>query len=99
MRRPIVPYVRDASFPVRSAWYTAPRRLLDYLVMYVQEGEMIACVKGRGHRFRAGDFCLIQPGELHTLEGPAHTITPYVHLDVFLQPGAGERLRGPLRTG
>jgi len=54
--------------------------------MYIQEGEMIACVEGRKHRFRAGDFCLIQPGELHTLEGPAHTITPYVHLDVFYNP-------------
>ena len=86
MRGPIVPYVRDASFPVRTAWYTAPRRLLDYLLMYVQEGEMIARVEGRGHRLRAGDFCLIQPGELHTLEGPAHTITPYVHLDVFYNP-------------
>jgi AraC-like DNA-binding protein len=86
VQRQIVPYVRDASFPVRSAWYTAPRRLLDYLLMYVQEGEMIARVEGRWHRFRAGDFCLIQPGELHTLEGPAHTITPYVHLDVFYNP-------------
>jgi len=86
VQRPIVPHVRDASFPVRSAWYTAPRRLLDYLLMYVQEGEMVARVEGRRHRFRAGDFCLIQPGELHTLEGPAHTITPYVHLDVFYNP-------------
>jgi quercetin dioxygenase-like cupin family protein len=42
--------------------------------MYVQEGEMIARVDRRGHRFGEGDFCLIQPGELHTLEGPAHTI-------------------------
>ena len=47
---------------------------------------MIARVEGRGHRFRAGDFCLIQPGELHTLEGPAYTITPYLHLDVFYNP-------------
>jgi AraC-like DNA-binding protein len=54
--------------------------------MYVQEGEMIARVEGRGQRLRTGDFCLIQPGELHTLEGPAHTITPYVHLDVFYNP-------------
>jgi AraC-like DNA-binding protein len=54
--------------------------------MYVQEGEMIAHVEGRGYAFRAGDFCLIQPGELHTLEGPSHTITPYVHLDVFHNP-------------
>ncbi len=83
---PIVPYVRDASFPVRAVWYTAPRRLLDYMLMYVQEGEMIARVEGREHRFRAGDFCLVQPGQLHTLEGPAHTITPYVHLDVFYNP-------------
>jgi AraC-like DNA-binding protein len=59
---------------------------LDYLLMYVQEGEMIARVEGRGHMFRSGDFCLIQPGELHTLEGPAYTITPYVHLDVFHNP-------------
>ena len=47
---------------------------------------MIARVEGRAHTLRAGDFCLIQPGELHTLEGPAHTITPYVHLDVFYNP-------------
>ena len=47
---------------------------------------MIACVEGRAYRLRAGDFCFIQPGELHTLEGPAHTITPYVHLDVFHNP-------------
>lgn len=86
LRGPIVPYVRDASFPVRTAWFTAPRRLLDYLLMYVQEGEMIARVEGHRHRFRAGDFCLIQPGELHSLEGPGHTITPYVHLDVVYNP-------------
>lgn len=80
---PVVPYVRDASFPVRTAWYTAPRRLLDYLLMYVQEGEVRTWVEGEEHRFHSGDFCLIQPGELHTLGGPAHTITPYLHLDVF----------------
>lgn len=84
---PIVPYVRDASFPVRSAWYTAPRRLLDYMLMYVQEGEMVVHVEGREVLFRPGEFCLIQPGELHSLEGPSDTITPYVHMDVFYNPG------------
>ena len=86
MRNPIVPYVRDASFPVRIAWYTAPRRLLDYMLMYVQEGEVVARVEGREHRCGAGDFCLVQPGELHTLEGPTHTISPYIHLDIFYNP-------------
>jgi len=83
LRKSIVPYVRDASFPVRTAWYTAPRRLLDYMLMYVQEGEVVARVEGREHRCGAGEFCLVQPGELHTLEGPTHTISPYIHLDVF----------------
>ena len=86
---PIVPYVRDASFPVRSAWRTAPRRLLDYLLMYVQEGEMVVRLQERELRFRSGEFCFIQPGELHALEGPSDTITPYVHLDVFYNPGRG----------
>lgn len=85
-REAIVPYVRDASFPVRTAWYTAPRRLLDYMLMYVQEGEVVARVEGHEHRCVAGDFCLVQPGELHTLEGPTHTISPYIHLDVFYNP-------------
>lgn len=84
--QPIVPFVRDASFPVRSAWYTAPRRLLDYMLMYVQEGEMNSHVEGRRLQFQAGDFCLIQPGQLHTLSGHSDTITPYVHLDIFYNP-------------
>ncbi len=86
MRVPIVPYVREGSFPVRSAWYTAPRRLLDYLIKYVQEGEMVAHVEDRRIEFGPGDFCLIQPGELHTLQGASDTITPYLHLDVFYNP-------------
>jgi len=56
------------------------------MLMYVQEGEMVACVEKRQYRFRAGDFCLVQPGELHTLEEPAHTITPYIHLGIFYNP-------------
>jgi AraC-like DNA-binding protein len=86
LRNPIVPYVRDASFPVRTAWYTAPRRLLDYMLMYVQEGELLATVEGRENWCGTGDFFIVQPGQLHTLEGPAHTISPYIHLDIFYNP-------------
>jgi AraC-like DNA-binding protein len=82
----IVPYIRDASFAVRTPWYTGPRRLLDYLLMYVQEGEVVACVNEHQYRLSAGNFCLIQPGELHTLKGLTDTITPYAHFDVFYNP-------------
>ena len=36
---PVVPYIREADFAIRKPWYTPPRRLLDYLLLYVQEGE------------------------------------------------------------
>jgi AraC-like DNA-binding protein len=86
LAREIVPFVRDASFPVRTEWYTASRRLLDYLLMYVQEGTVVARVEGKEYLLRSGDFLLVQPGELHTLRGAAHTITPYLHFDVFYSP-------------
>ena len=54
MESPIVPYVRDASIPVRTAVVHGRSATLDYLIMYVQEGEMIARVEGRGYRFGAG---------------------------------------------
>ncbi|WP_409342300.1 helix-turn-helix domain-containing protein [Paenibacillus sp. MBLB4367] len=33
-----------------------------------------------------GEFCLLQPGTYHTLEGITDTITPFSHMDVFYHP-------------
>lgn len=83
---PVVPYIREADFAIRRPWYTPPRRLLDYLLLYVQEGECLAEVEGREFVLRDGDFCLIQPNTLHSLRGRTNTVTPYVHLDIFYNP-------------
>lgn len=80
---PVVPYVREADFAVREPWYLGARRLYDYLLIYVQEGDLLVWVEGRQYRLNAGEFCLIQPNECHTLEGVTPTITPYAHFDVF----------------
>lgn len=84
--RPFVPYVREADFAVREPWSSAPRRLLDYLLIYVQEGEMVARVGNIEHAFCPGEFCLVQPDEWHTLEGVTNTITPYAHFDIVYDP-------------
>jgi AraC-like DNA-binding protein len=73
---PIVPFIREADFAVRRPWRVPVRRLLDYLLIYIQEGECHI----------SGEFCLIQPNDLHTLEGTTNTITPYVHMDIFYHP-------------
>jgi AraC-like DNA-binding protein len=85
--RPIVPFIRQSEFAVRKPWPASPaRRLLDYLIKYVQEGHCIVRVSGVAYHLYEGDFCLVQPNEIVTLEGPTNTITPYAHLDIFYNP-------------
>ncbi|MDF2722760.1 MAG: AraC family transcriptional regulator [Paenibacillus sp.] len=83
---PLVPYIRQADFAVRYPYRLGERRLLDYLFIYVQEGSFHLTVEGREYRLRDGDFCLIQPGELHSFAGTTNTITPFAHMDLFYNP-------------
>jgi AraC-like DNA-binding protein len=94
---PVVPYIREADFAIRGPWYTPPRRLLDYLLLYVQEGECQVEVEGEELLLGSGDFCLIQSNTLHSLRGLTETITPYVHLDIFYNPRREEGF--PTRGG
>ena len=94
---PVVPYIREADFAIRTPWYTPPRRLLDYLLLYVQEGECQVVVEGEELLLGNGDFCLIQSNTLHSLRGVTETITPYVHLDIFFNPRREEGF--PTRGG
>lgn len=83
---PIVPFIRQGEFAVRRPWHVPLRRLLDYLLIFVQEGQCTIVVESTTYHFHAGEFCLIQPNDLHSLEGTTNTITPYVHLDLFYNP-------------
>lgn len=81
--RPFVPYIRESDFAVRKPWNYPERKLLDYLLIYVQEGLLIVTVNQVEHHFVPGEFCLIQPGDEVVLEGRTNTITPFAHLDFF----------------
>jgi AraC-like DNA-binding protein len=80
---PLVPYIRMADYAVRTPWQTSERRLLDYLLIYVQEGECTITHEGVAYAVPPGSVCLIQPNELHTLQGRSNTITPFAHFDIF----------------
>jgi AraC-like DNA-binding protein len=94
---PIVPFIRQSDFAVRKPWNIPERRLLDYLLIYIQEGHCLIHVEGVDYHCQAGDFCLIQPRDLHTLQGKTDTITPYAHLDIFYNPRREESF--PSRPG
>lgn len=83
---PVVPYVRLADVVVREHWFTHPRRLLDYLLFYVQEGQCLIEAEGVDYLLGPGDVGLIQPNTLHSLRGLTATVTPFAHFDVFFNP-------------
>lgn len=80
---PLVPYIRESDFAVRRPWSVAPRRLLDYLLIYVQEGECVVECNQIEYSFGAGEWCLIQPRDVVVLHGLTDTITPFAHFDLF----------------
>ncbi|SDX67695.1 AraC family transcriptional regulator [Paenibacillus sp. CF384] len=96
-KQPIVPYIRESDYAVRKPWLSAERRLLDYLLVYFQEGECVFQVDGVPYEFRRGDFCLIQPNVLNVLEGKTNTITPFAHMDFFYDSLREDRF--PTRSG
>jgi len=83
---PVVPHIRMADYAVRTPWRTGARRLLDYLLIYFQEGACTVTIADVEYDVPAGYFCLIQPNEVHTLHGRSNTITPFAHFDVFYNP-------------
>jgi AraC-like DNA-binding protein len=94
---PVVPYIREADFAIRKPWYTPHRRLLDYLLLFVQTGNCEVEVEGEHVLLSDGDLCLIQPNTLHTLRGRTDTVTPYLHFDIFFNPRREEGF--PTRGG
>jgi AraC-like DNA-binding protein len=82
-QHPITPFIREGDMAVRKPWKHPERRLLDYLLIYIQRGRCRFIVDGVPYDFTGGEYCLIQPGSLNDLEGLTDTVTPFAHFDIF----------------
>ncbi|MDF2670553.1 MAG: AraC family transcriptional regulator [Paenibacillus sp.] len=80
---PLLPFIRESNYAVRDTWFIPERRLLDYLLIYIKEGHCVFHVEGVDYDLEAGEFCLIQPNQTHTLRGIGYTVTPFIHFDIF----------------
>lgn len=96
-RQPFLPYIRESDYAVRSPWYFPERRLLDYLLVYFQEGHCRFEVDGETYDFFPGEFCLAQPNSVKTMRGLTPTVTPFAHLDLFYHPLRAQSF--PTRAG
>jgi len=97
MNHRIVPYIRECDFALRKPWVLPERRLLDYLLIYVQEGECLFTVDGVSYPFQKGEFCFIQPNSVNRLEGVTNTVTPFAHFDIFYRSSSDQSF--PTRAG
>lgn len=85
------PYVRRASYSIRGeARRSRERRLLDYQLTYVKEGDLTVYVNQTPHRFVPGDFFLLQPYDLNCSESPGPAVFPFVAFDMFYNPRRAE---------
>jgi AraC-like DNA-binding protein len=85
-KNPVLPYIRESDFARRKPWQVPERRLLDYLLVYIQEGECEFRIEHERILLSKGDFCLIQPNSLTHLIGLTNTVTPFAHFDIFYHP-------------
>ncbi|MFC5650009.1 helix-turn-helix domain-containing protein [Paenibacillus solisilvae] len=80
---PILPYVRLCYRFISSNFFQAERRLLDYLILFLEKGTYELTVEGTAYMLYEGDFALIQPGIPFTTKGIGECVVPNAHLDWF----------------
>lgn len=96
-KMPVVPFIRQCDYAIRKPWVMPERRLLDYLLVYVQEGECLFEVDNHMYQLGRGEFIFIQPNSLNRLEGLTNTVTPFAHFDIFYHPRRTESF--PTKAG
>ncbi|MFD2613391.1 helix-turn-helix domain-containing protein [Paenibacillus gansuensis] len=95
--QPMLPYLREGDFAVRTPWIGPEKRLLDYLLIYVQSGKCLFKIDGTPYHLSSGDYFLVQPGQIVYLEGLTDTVTPFIHFDLFYNERRQESF--PTRPG
>jgi AraC-like DNA-binding protein len=83
----IVPFIRWAMYGKRKhPIQPKERRLLDYQLIYLQEGRGALHIEEEVYEVHEGQFVLIQPGQLHNLFASEDLVFPLIHFDIFYNP-------------
>jgi AraC-like DNA-binding protein len=78
------PYLRQSGNQWRPNWNIGKRKLLDYLLVFIDSGEGIFHLDGKTFPVASGDAILIPPDTLHEMSGTSekmHCI--YLHFDLI----------------
>ncbi|MCC6580685.1 MAG: AraC family transcriptional regulator [Phycisphaeraceae bacterium] len=80
------PYLRRCYDSRRTAWHIGQRRLLDYLLVYIADGQGMFELDGVRCDMQPGDLFWVPPDTLHAMRGHAPSMRcPYMHFDLIYQ--------------
>lgn len=83
----LLPYVRHCGDSYREPWHIGTRKLLDYLIVYIEYGEGVFTVNGNSFTVQEHDLFFIPPDTLHELKGTSEAMhCIYVHFDLVYDP-------------
>jgi len=78
------PYLRHCGVSRRKAWKINGRKLLDFLVVSIDEGLGRFTVAGKTYEAKTGDLFWIPPDTVHEMEGFApDMLVSYIHFDLI----------------
>lgn len=81
------PYVRHCGDSRRKAWHIGPRTLLDYLIVFIADGQGRFSLDGKATEVGPDDLFWVPPGIVHDMEGfPPSMHCVYVHFDLIYRP-------------
>jgi AraC-like DNA-binding protein len=81
------PYVRQCGCTPRKAWHIRQRKLLDFLLVYIESGNGRFIVGGVEYDARDGDLFWIPPDTPHEMQGFSPLMKlAYVHFDLIYRP-------------
>lgn len=80
----IKPYVRQCGNAPRHPWNITGRKLLDYLIVYIEKGYGKMIIDGVEYRADEKDLFWVPPNVPHYMEGSSPVmICPFVHFDII----------------
>jgi AraC-like DNA-binding protein len=88
------PFVRLARADWRGPWVIEERRLMDYLLVYIDRGAGFFSIDGRGFSVGPGDLIWFPPNALHEMRGDSprmHVL--YIHFDLLYDKVRSARAR------
>lgn len=78
------PYVRQCGNSPRGNWKMDKRKLLDYLLVYIEKGSGRFTIGSDGYDASTGDLFWIPPDTSHSMEGTGTLmVCPYIHFDLI----------------